>query len=206
MAKATSQWDVLRHLKWVQPYDYLMATFLGLGGIGTTWSFLNGTGLLTTSILFFVLSCSQLWLVSLLFRCSFFVVQLMAKVKTLADTTARHALAYIHKKEPEPEELEIRFLFNKAQLETLRDVGWLKPWDYAVAITLGLTWATTVVLLVQRLPGWVPLPLGVGCFLTTTWCVVLCFRTSWFVLQVFADLSSVPREALKLIYLFERKA
>lgn len=285
----------LRHFRWIQRYDTFMAAIVAVAMVVSlllAWRYSIKEALLpfmATTML------SSVWMIVLLFRCSWFVLLLMARCKMLPDTTARHAMAYVQRAPinddiddgPPPR-------LAGAHLKALIAAGWLKRADGVMAVLVLVSWiiciynlcpAGTPYGLIEsrqggndtniyvnlavvrggsnnvpllddygRTVGWtnvfmssmakvfseatnhdqvIYFPPGIfrldglrwqgatkhtadslirgavwgliGIFVASVWAVALAFRCAWFVLQLSADVRQIPLEAMRLIYLFDRR-
>jgi hypothetical protein len=200
--KSVTHLDALRHFRWIQPYDYVAALIL-MGGlvfsIRMSWA---------SSLLYSLLTVNftALWGVCVLFRCSFFILQQMARCKTLPDRTAQLTLSYLQQQPPPSEDQEQEpYLINAAKFTVLRRLGWVKPIDYLIVILIIVGWVTAGVSLWNHRVDIVGVALTSSVVMSGVWCVIMAFRCGWFVLQLGSDLRDVPAQAIKLVLTFERR-
>jgi len=202
--------QALKHFRWVQRQDAVIGTILVL-------AFLLCCGMLamgmTSQEVFVSLVGTMMllsgWVVILMFRSSWFVLLLMARCKMLPNTTARYATAYLQKRAPVVEEEDQPPpKIEGIHLKALVAMGWIKPIDGLFALATLILWGLCVGTFLQHD---VNLAKGLlfGCFgffNISLWSLMLAFRCSWFILQLSADLRKIPEEAIRLIFLFERRA
>ena len=99
-----SQWSALKAAGWWMGYDWVMLGVIGFILVtGLYWKLFGDPGtegliaLLLATILILLV-----WIVSLIFRCSWFVLRLNADIATLPDQSARIAVAYLQGTPPSP--------------------------------------------------------------------------------------------------------
>jgi uncharacterized PurR-regulated membrane protein YhhQ (DUF165 family) len=92
-----TQWTALKAAGWWVSYDWVMLGVIGVIFVtGIYWKIFGDPGaegliaLLLATILILLV-----WIVSLVFRCSWFVLRLNADIATLPDQSARIAVAYL---------------------------------------------------------------------------------------------------------------
>lgn len=99
-----SQWEALKEAGWWRPFDWVMLGIIVVVWItGFYWKMFGDPSasgliaLLLTTIVF-----QLVWVTSLVFRCSWFVLRLHAEVATLPAESARIAVAYLSGQAPPP--------------------------------------------------------------------------------------------------------
>ena len=100
---ALTQWEALKEAGWWTRYDWIiLSLILGLWIVTGFWLLFGranpeGTPRLTVQMLVCLISISLklLWSISLLFRCSWFVLKAHADIAMLPHASARIAVAYL---------------------------------------------------------------------------------------------------------------
>lgn len=91
-----TQWQALRRVGWVQTSDFVFVGVLVASWVTAFFWWLFGSptaaGLAVVAAANIVLA--QLWVVSLVFRCSFFVLQMRAEINTMPAAAAKLALSF----------------------------------------------------------------------------------------------------------------
>ena len=98
-----TQWQALKEAGWWTPYDWIMAgILLALWIVTGFWLLFHpaspeGASRMTVLLAVFLASISLklVWLISLIFRCSWFVLKMHADIAMLPTTSARIAVAYL---------------------------------------------------------------------------------------------------------------
>lgn len=87
------------------------------------------------------------------------------------------------------------------QYQALREVGWIQPIDYMIAVLVAFSWLTIVAWYVFGHPSpWNVLCCCLVAFgLTQVWVVLLLFRCSHFVLLVQASMQNLPDDAARIV-------
>lgn len=101
--KPLTQWEALKEAGWWTRYDWVvLGLILALWIVTGFWlvfSPANPEGTPRTTILIVILlasiSLKLLWLISLIFRCSWFVLKAHADIAMLPNASARIAVAYL---------------------------------------------------------------------------------------------------------------
>lgn len=97
-----SQWTALKEAGWWTQYDWIMLSLIGfLWVTAFYWKMFgnpDGNGLV--ALLLINVSLLLVWLISLVFRCSFFVLRLHAEIATLPEQSARIAVAFLAGQQP----------------------------------------------------------------------------------------------------------
>jgi hypothetical protein len=91
-----TKWEALKARGWVQPYDYWMITII-LGTIVTMffWAiFGQPTAINLIAVVLVDIFISQLWLISLVYRCSCFVLETQADINLMPESAARIVAGY----------------------------------------------------------------------------------------------------------------
>lgn len=95
--KELTMWEALKQARWWQAYDTLMVVaIIVIWIVGAFWKiFGNPTATQMITVLLVALNVKLVWLISLIFRCSYFVLKVNADVATLPAASARIAVAYL---------------------------------------------------------------------------------------------------------------
>lgn len=93
-----TKWDALKARGWIQPYDYLMIAVL-LGTLVTLffWRLFGApTALNLIAVVLVDIFVAQLWIISLIFRCSCFVLETQADINLMPEASARIVAGYFN--------------------------------------------------------------------------------------------------------------
>jgi len=85
-----TKWEALKARGWIQPYDYAMIAVI-LGTLITLlfWRiFGSPTALNLIAVVLVDIFVAQLWLISLVFRCSCFVLETQADINLMPESAA----------------------------------------------------------------------------------------------------------------------
>jgi len=95
--KELTIWEALKQAGWWMTFDWIMVILVALVWlVGANWKiFGNPTATQMITMLLLALNVKFVWLISLAFRCSYFVLKLNADVATLPQASARIAVAYL---------------------------------------------------------------------------------------------------------------
>lgn len=97
-----SKFDALRAFGWILPFDYVMVALL-LGSVVTVgFYFLFGSPTVIKLVAFAIVDIFifQVWIVSLVFRCSCFVLETQADINLMPEAAAKIAVAFLQGKRP----------------------------------------------------------------------------------------------------------
>jgi hypothetical protein len=94
-------WDALKAAGWWTAYDWIMFLLVSSAWLGIiAWKlFGSPTIIQLLTVVLIALSLKLAWLISLVFRCSYFVLRLNAELATLPEASARIAVAYLSGKQ-----------------------------------------------------------------------------------------------------------
>jgi hypothetical protein len=99
-----SQWTALKEAGWWKPFDTaILGLIVAVWVTGFYWKMFGDPG--TSGLVALLLanvSFKLIWLISLVFRCSWFVLRLHADIATLPQESARIAVAYLSGQAPPP--------------------------------------------------------------------------------------------------------
>lgn len=89
-------WQALKARGWVQTYDYVLAVLLVLSLVTLLfWRiFAAPTALNLIAVLLVDIFICNLWLISLVFRCSHFVLETQADINLMPESAARIVAGY----------------------------------------------------------------------------------------------------------------
>jgi hypothetical protein len=92
-----SQWEALKAAGWWTPFDWALLILIALIWVsGFYWTLFGEPGLLGAILLLLLsLSLKSVWLISLVFRCSWFVLRVNADIATMPQESARIAVAFL---------------------------------------------------------------------------------------------------------------
>jgi hypothetical protein len=99
-----SQWEALKQAGWWRPFDWAMLALISAVWLtGFYWKVFGNPGIEGFIALLLVnISLLLVWIISLVFRCSWFVLRLNADIATLPTDAARIAVAYLSGQTPPP--------------------------------------------------------------------------------------------------------
>lgn len=99
-----SQWSALKQAGWWTSYDWVMLTAIGILWLTAFYWKIFGNPSPEGFVAFLLVNISLLliWLISLVFRCSWFVLRMHADIATLPHESARIAVAYLSGQAPAP--------------------------------------------------------------------------------------------------------
>ena len=97
-----SQWEALKQAGWWRPFDWMMLVVIAAVWItGFYWKMFGNPGTEGFIALLLVnVSLLLIWLISLIFRCSWFVLRLHADIATMPIEAGRIAVAYLSGQAP----------------------------------------------------------------------------------------------------------
>lgn len=97
-----TKFQALRAFGWILPFDYLMATFIGLTWVTVGFYFLFGHPTVLRLMAFAIVDffIFQVWIVSLVFRCSCFVLETQADINLMPEAAAKIAVAFLKGQRP----------------------------------------------------------------------------------------------------------
>lgn len=92
-----SQWSALKEAGWWAPYDWAIVIMITLLWITALYWCVFGHPSASGLIAFLLINISLklIWIISLIFRCSWFVLRVHADIATLPQESARIAVAYL---------------------------------------------------------------------------------------------------------------
>lgn len=200
--------EVLRSLRWVTTGDIVIFSvilFFFVMSITAVFArpYLSEKFLPLTdfsSMVVILLQITTLQLTLLIFRGSYFTLQVLVSTRTLPNIAARMAIPYMQDV-PSVEEFDKNLIPSVASSwKFLREAGWFTRVDYVMALVSILALLLNITRVCTGHPAIVSI-LG----LNIIWVVMLAYRQSYFVLQALADLKMLPVEASRLIVLFQRR-
>lgn len=88
---AMTKADALAQLGWIKPFDYVIFAIIMIGYVTLFfwWVFGNPQPMTTIIALLMNIIITQFWVISLIFRCSDFVLETRADINMLPDAAAR---------------------------------------------------------------------------------------------------------------------
>ena len=91
-----TQWQALRRVGWVQSSDFVFLGLLAASWVTVFfwWLFGSPTAAGLAVVAIGNLAVAQVWTISLIFRCSFFVLQMRAEINTMPAAAAKLALSF----------------------------------------------------------------------------------------------------------------
>lgn len=97
-----SQWTALKQAGWWTSYDWMILGLIGLLWITFIyWKiFGNPTTMGLVAFLLINVSFKLIWIISLIFRCSWFVLRLNADIAVMPEESARIAVAFLQGQQP----------------------------------------------------------------------------------------------------------
>ena len=97
-----SKWQALKAFGWILPFDFFMASMIGLSIVTVGFYFLFGNPTVIRLLAFAIVDIFifQIWIVSLVFRCSCFVLETQADINLMPEAAAKIAVAFLQGKRP----------------------------------------------------------------------------------------------------------
>lgn len=97
-----SQWNALKQAGWWTSYDWMVLGLIALLWLTFIYWKIFGNPTASGLIAFLLINVSfkLIWIISLIFRCSWFVLRLNADVATMPDEAARIAVAFLQGQQP----------------------------------------------------------------------------------------------------------
>ena len=101
--KPYTEWEALKEAGWWVPYDWCILVLLGMVWVTTGFWFIFSTvtpeslsrPTVIITVLLFSITVKLFWLITLVFRCSRFVLKAHADVAMMPEASARIAVAYL---------------------------------------------------------------------------------------------------------------
>lgn len=97
-----SKFEALRAFGWILPFDYAMVAMLAMSVVTVGFYFLFGNPTVVKLVAFAIVDIFifQVWIVSLVFRCSCFVLETQADINLMPEAAAKIAVAFLQGKRP----------------------------------------------------------------------------------------------------------
>lgn len=91
-----TKWQALKARGWIQPFDYVMGAGIVLSLVTLLFWRIFGapTALNVVAVVLVDIFIAQLWLISLVFRCSCFVLETQADINLMPESAARIVAGY----------------------------------------------------------------------------------------------------------------
>ena len=91
-----TQWEALRRVGWFQGSDFAIVGIILASWVTCFFWWLFGSPTLAglAVVALANLALTQIWAISLVFRCSFFVLQMRAEINTMPAAAAKLALSF----------------------------------------------------------------------------------------------------------------
>jgi len=100
VAPPISEWDALKNFGWWRNYDWVMVVLVALVWVtGIFWKIFAEPSVLNLVALLLVnISLKLIWVISLVFRCSHFILSMHADIHLMPEAAARMAVAFLQGK------------------------------------------------------------------------------------------------------------